>query len=79
MYLFISFRFRIIEIKIAGNEYEKQNRKNTRWAALVSNSLVGWSLLRLYHILIESVLDVPRKLPADIFLIWTNVTWANVD
>ena len=35
----------------------------TSWAALVSNSLFGWSLLRLYHILLESVLDVPRKLP----------------
>ena len=35
----------------------------TSWAALVSNSLFGWSFLRLYHILLESVLDVPRKLP----------------
>ena len=35
----------------------------TSWTALVSNSLFGWSLLRLYHILLESVLDVPRKLP----------------
>ena len=35
----------------------------TSWAALVSNSLFGWSLLSLYHILLESVLDVPRKQP----------------
>ena len=35
----------------------------TSWAALVLNSLFGWSLQRLYQILLESVLDVPRKLP----------------
>ena len=37
--------------------------KDTSWAALVSNSLFGWSLQRLYQILLEFVQDVPRKLP----------------
>ena len=68
--------------------YQSSLIPKTSWAAQVSNSLFGWSLLRLYQILLESVLDAPRKLPlkfhqnrvstAEIFLIWTNVTWANV-
>ena len=65
-------------MKKSNTEEEIKVQYCTSWAALVSNSLFGWSFLRLYQILLESVLDVPRKLPAEIFLIWTNVTWANV-
>ena len=50
-------------MKKSNTEEEIKVQYCTSWAALVSNSLFGWSLLRLYQILLESVLDVPRKLP----------------
>ena len=58
--------FKLLEICLYDDISERSGHLigiKTRWAALVSNSLFGWNLLRLYQILLESVLDVPRKLP----------------